>query len=97
VLGRYVRARNLMSLEEAIRKMTSLSASHLGFRDRGTVKPGMAADLVLLDPATVLDRSTTHAPQALSVGIEKVWVNGELVYEKGRVTGKRPGRVLRRS
>jgi N-acyl-D-amino-acid deacylase len=97
VLGRYVRARNLMSLEEAIRKMTSLSASHMGFRDRGTVKPGMAADLVLLDPATVLDRSTTHEPHALSVGIEKVWVNGELVYEKGQVTGKRPGRVLRRS
>jgi N-acyl-D-amino-acid deacylase len=97
VLGRYVRERKLMSLEEAIRKMTSLSASHMGFRDRGTVKPGMAADLVLLDPATVLDRSTTHEPQALSVGIEKVWVNGELVYEKGQVTGKRPGRVLRRS
>ena len=97
VLGRYVRERKLMSLEEGIRKMTSLAAAHMGFRDRGVVKPGMAADLVLLDPATVLDRSTTKEPQALSIGIEKVWVNGELVYENGKTTGKRPGKLLRRS
>jgi len=97
VLGRYLRERKLMSLEEAIRKMTSLAAAHMGFRDRGVVKPGMAADLVLLDPATVLDRSTTKEPQALSLGIEKVWVNGELVYDQGKVSGKRPGRVVRRS
>lgn len=96
VLGRYARERKLMSLEEAVRKMTSLAATHMGFRDRGAVKPGMAADLVLFDPKTVLDRSTTKEPQARSTGIERVWVNGEVVFEKGESTGRRPGRVLRR-
>jgi len=96
VLGRYVRERKVLTLEEAIRKMTSLAAANVGLRDRGTIRPGAFADLVLLDPATVIDRATTQEPRALSVGIGKVWVNGGLVYDAGSATGNRPGRVLRR-
>jgi N-acyl-D-amino-acid deacylase len=96
VLGRYVRERKVMTLEEAVRKMTSLAAANVGLRARGTIRPGAFADLVLLDPATVIDRATTKEPQAVSVGISKVWVNGGLVYDAGSATGQRPGRVLRR-
>ena len=96
VLGRYVRDRQMLALEEAVRKMTSLAADHVGIRDRGRLVPGAYADLVLFDPATVVDRATTAAPHALSSGIERVWVNGEVVYEGGAATGRRPGRVLRR-
>jgi N-acyl-D-aspartate/D-glutamate deacylase len=76
--------------------MTSLSAANVGLSGRGTVAPGMAADLVLFDPATVADRSTVEDPTALSAGVRRVWVNGAAVYEDGRATGARPGRVLRR-
>lgn len=96
VLGLYVRERQVVPLEEAVRKMTSLAADHMGITDRGRVQPGMYADLVLFDPETVMDRSTPEDPRALSVGIHKVWVNGELAYEDGQTTGNRPGRVLRR-
>jgi len=96
VLGRYVRERKVLTLEEAIRKMTSLAAANVGLRDRGMIRPGAFADLVLLDPATVIDRATTQEPRAPSVGIAKVWVNGGLVYDAGSATGNRPGRVLRR-
>jgi N-acyl-D-amino-acid deacylase len=97
VLGRYVRERKVMALEEAVRKMTSLAAAHVGLRDRGTLEPGAFADLVLFDPATVLDRATTQDPQALSAGVAKVWVNGALVFDAGAAMAARPGRVLRRS
>src|SRR6185295_686089 len=96
VLGRYVRERKVVSLEEAVRKMTSLAAHNVGIVDRGTIRPGAFADLVLFDPATVIDRATTREPQALSVGIERVWVNGAVVYEAGAAGLPRPGRVLRR-
>jgi N-acyl-D-amino-acid deacylase len=96
VLGRYVRERQIMRLEDAIRKMTSLSAAHVGISDRGLVRPGMLADLVLFDPATVGDRATPEDPQAGSVGIERVWVNGEVVYREGGTTGRYPGKVIRR-
>jgi N-acyl-D-amino-acid deacylase len=96
VLGRYVRERKVVSLEEAVRKMTSLAAHNVGLADRGTIRPGAYADLVLFDPATVVDRATTREPQALSVGIQRVWVNGAVVYEAGAAGGVRPGRVLRR-
>jgi N-acyl-D-amino-acid deacylase len=96
VLGRYVRQRRILTLPQAIRKMTSLAAANMGFSDRGTVGKGMAADLVLFDPAKVADRATTADPHAVSAGIRKVWVNGEVVYDDGRATGARPGRVLRR-
>ena len=96
VLGRYVRERHVVTLPEAIRKMTSLAATNVGIADRGRIAPGMAADLVLFDPSTVLDRATPADPHALSTGILKVWVNGVLTYDNGRVTSERAGRVLRR-
>lgn len=96
-LGHYVRERNVVSLEEGIRKMTSLSAEHLRITDRGAIAEGQYADLVLFDPETVIDRSTYEDPQVPSAGIEKVWVNGEVVFDNGETTGNRPGRVIRRS
>ena len=96
VLGEYVRDRTVLSLEEAVRRMTSLPARSLGL-DRGTVKVGAPADLVLFDPATVDDRATIKEPHALSVGIRSVWVGGQVVYHDGAGTGVTPGRVLRRS
>jgi len=95
VLGRYVRERGVLDLAEAIHKMTGLAAANVGILDRGLIRPGMAADLVLFDPETVLDRATPEDPLALSVGIEAVWVNGELVWEGTSPSGARPGRVLR--
>lgn len=97
VLGSYVRERKVLSLEEAIRKMTSLAADHVGLVDRGRLVPGAYADLVLFDPAIVIDRATTSDPQALATGIERVWVNGQIVYAKGAPSGLKPGRVLRPS
>ncbi len=96
VLGRYVRERGVLTLEEAVRKMTSLAAENVGVADRGLIRDGMYADLVLFDPVTVMDRATPEEPHALSSGIHRVWVNGVLVYEAGRTTGERPGRVIRR-
>ena len=95
-LGRYVRERRIMDLATAVHKASQLAATHVGIRDRGAIGPGMMADLVLFDPTTVLDRATPQAPHALSVGIHTVWVNGEIVYENGRTTGRLPGRVIRR-
>ncbi len=96
VLGRYVRERRVLGLEEAIRKMTALAASNVGIAERGRIEPGAFADLVLFDPETVLDRATTDDPHATAVGIEMVWVNGRIVYQDGRPSGRRPGRMLRR-
>jgi N-acyl-D-amino-acid deacylase len=97
VLGRYVREQGLLSLEEAVRKMTGLAAEHMGLADRGVIRPGAAADLVLFDPATVIDNATPQDPSALSSGIAKVWVNGVVVFADGRETGARPGRFLARA
>ncbi|MSQ92146.1 MAG: D-aminoacylase [Gammaproteobacteria bacterium] len=96
ILRVYVRKQKLLSLEEAIRKMTSLSAAHVGIVNRGIIQPGAYADLVLLDPVRVADRSTTADPLALSVGIEKVWVNGVVVLDEGKATGVFPGKSIRR-
>jgi N-acyl-D-amino-acid deacylase len=96
VLGRYVRERRLIPLEEAIRRMTLMSAANVGINGRGTIAPGEAADLVLFNPATITDRATTADSRAMSEGVRSVWVNGELVFEKGAVTANRPGRVVRR-
>jgi N-acyl-D-amino-acid deacylase len=96
VLRVYVREKKLLSLEEAIRKMTGLSAESVGIADRGVIRPGAFADLVLLDPATVADRSTFEDPNALSVGIEKVWVNGVTVWKDGKATGTFPGKAVHR-
>ena len=96
-LGRYVRERKVIPLEEAVRRMTSLAASHMGITDRGRITPGMFADLVLFDPATVIDRATPQEPHLTSVGIARVWVNGSEVFADGKTTGARPGRVIRRT
>lgn len=94
VLGLYVREKKWLTLPEAIRKMTSLPAKRLGWKDRGTIQPGAFADLVLFNPDTVADRATFAQPAVLPAGIEKVFVNGEVVWSDGKPTGVRPGRVL---
>jgi N-acyl-D-amino-acid deacylase len=96
VLGRYVRELGALTLEEAVHKMSGLTAAHMGFTDRGLIAPGMAADLVLFDPATVTDNATTADPQAANTGITTVWVNGRAVFENGDITGQRPGVIIRR-
>jgi N-acyl-D-amino-acid deacylase len=94
VLGRFVREKHVLTLEEAVRKMTSLPARRVGLEDRGLIAPGMKADLVLFDPATVIDRSTFEEPRKLATGIVAVIVNGETVWNGSRATGARPGRAL---
>jgi N-acyl-D-amino-acid deacylase len=94
ILGKYVRDEKVLSLEEAIRKMTSLPASRMGLADRGILRPGMAADVVAFDPSTVRDRSTYADPLHYSEGIPFVCVNGQLVVDGGRITDARPGRAL---
>jgi N-acyl-D-amino-acid deacylase len=96
VLGRFVRERHWLTLPEAIRKMTSLPSQRLGWKDRGVLREGAFADLVLFNPKAVLDRSTFEKPFELPVGIEKVFVNGSLVWDSAKPTGSRPGRVLPR-
>ena len=96
VLAQHVRGRGDLSLEIAVRKMTSLAAENTGLTGRGTITEGAFADLVLFDPATVSDRATPEEPNLPSVGIVGVWVNGEQVYADAGTTGNRPGRILRR-
>jgi N-acyl-D-amino-acid deacylase len=97
VLGRFVREQRWLTLAEAVRKMTALPAMRLGLKDRGNIRVGAKADLVIFDPATVIDRSTFKDPQALSVGITRVYVNGEPVWEGGKPTARLPGVVLRKN
>jgi N-acyl-D-amino-acid deacylase len=96
VLGRYVREKKVLPLELAIRKMTSLPASRLGITDRGLVRSGYAADLVLFDPSSIRDLSDYTAPHRYSAGVIHLVVAGQFVIEHGKLTGHRPGRVLRR-
>ena len=96
-LGHYIRERHVLSLEEGVRRMSSLSAQQVGIAERGTIKSGNFADLVLFDPDRVRDLATTEAPHIPSAGIEKVWVNGQVVFEGGQVTGRRPGQPVRRT
>jgi N-acyl-D-amino-acid deacylase len=96
VLARYVREDGVIRLEEAVRKMTWLSAQHVGLGDRGLIAVGAPADLVLLDAETVADRATFEDPHRTSVGIVGTWVDGVRVWDGESVTGARPGRVLRR-
>ena len=95
VLGRYVRELKWLTLPEAIRKMTSLPASRLRLTDRGLVRAGYKADLVVFDPLRVLDRATFANPAVLSEGVMRVFVNGQEVWRDGTVTGNLPGRALR--
>ncbi|PPU97732.1 D-aminoacylase [Xanthomonas hyacinthi] len=96
VLGRYVRERGVLSLEQAVHRMTGLAAAHLGITDRGVIRPGAWADLVLFDPDTVADRATLENPAAQSVGIAQVWVAGQTVFAAGHALPARPGQVVRR-
>jgi N-acyl-D-amino-acid deacylase len=94
VLADFVRARGLLTLEEAIRRMTSLPARTFGFLDRGLVRPGFVADLVLFDPARVDDRATFNDPHQYSEGFDYVLVNGVPVVAKGELTDERPGEFV---
>ena len=95
-LGKYVHEEKVVTLEEAIRRLTSLPAARLGLSDRGRVAEGFAADLVIFDPATVSDRATFAEPHQYAAGIDYVMVNGALAVDAGNFTGLRPGHVLRR-
>jgi N-acyl-D-aspartate/D-glutamate deacylase len=96
VLGKYVREDKIISLENAIHKMTGLTAKHLGITDRGIIAAGNYADLVLLNPATVKDNATIQNSTALSTGIEMVWINGQLTYQNQKATGNYPGVLIKR-
>ncbi|HVE72565.1 MAG TPA: D-aminoacylase [Thermoanaerobaculia bacterium] len=97
VLAKYVREEKLLTLEEAVRKMTSLAASRAGFKDRGILREGMKADVIVFDPRKVQDRSTYEGPHHFSEGVSHVLVNGTPVLRDGAMTGKLPGRILRRA
>src|SRR5262249_14951230 len=96
VLGVYVRELGVLRLEDAIRKMTSQNAAKLGIFDRGVLRPGFYADVTLFDPARVIDKATYISPFQYSEGIEYVIVNGQLVLDRGKHTGAKPGKALRR-
>jgi N-acyl-D-amino-acid deacylase len=97
ILGRYVREEGFFFLQEAVHKMTYQAAMNAGISERGLLRPGFRADLVLFDPETVLDNATPEDPQAISTGISRVWVNGVEVFTNGVATGNRPGMVIRGS
>ncbi len=95
VLGKYVREEKLLTLEDAVRKMTGLPASILGLKDRGLLKEGMAADIVVFDRETVVDKATFQDPHQYAGGIPYVIVNGVVVIDGGQHTGARPGQIVR--
>jgi N-acyl-D-amino-acid deacylase len=94
VLGEYVRVRRVITLEEAIRKMTSLPARHFRFQGRGEIKEGYAADITMFDPAAVRDTATFEKPHAFAAGVPHVLVNGVAVVRTGEHTGALPGQIL---
>jgi N-acyl-D-amino-acid deacylase len=94
ILGKYVREEKILTLEEAIRKMSSAVAQRLNIRDRGLLREGMKADVVIFDPDTVADRATYADPHQLSVGVRDVWVNGQCVLKDGLHTNATPGEIV---
>ena len=96
VLGHYSRELALFPLEEAVRRMTGLTAARFGLRDRGTIRPGAFADLVVFDASAIVDRASFETPKKPAAGVETVLVNGRAVWRNGAPTGTRPGRALRR-
>jgi N-acyl-D-aspartate/D-glutamate deacylase len=94
VLGHYVRDQKVLTLEEAVRKMTSLPARILGLPDRGRLRDGFAADVVVFDPARVRDTATFEKPKSYAEGVPYVIVNGVVVINGGQHTGAKPGRAL---
>jgi N-acyl-D-amino-acid deacylase len=97
VLGHYVRDVKLFTLEEAVRRMTALPAAQFGLADRGSLRVGAFADLVLFDPRTIADTATFERPKSPAAGVALVMVNGRTVWSDGAATGSRPGRALRRA
>src|SRR5687768_1916249 len=95
ILGRYVRQDSVLTLEDAIRKMTSLAAQRVGLGDRGMLRAGMYADITIFDPTTIIDRATYEEPSQTSTGVSYVFVNGVPVIDNGRLTRALPGRALR--
>ncbi len=95
VLAQYVRTEHTMSLEEAVRKMTSFAASRVGIMDRGILRPGMMADIVVFDLAATEEVSTYQDPLHYAAGMKHVFVNGKPVVLDGKITDERPGRALR--
>ncbi|CAN5395185.1 amidohydrolase family protein [soil metagenome] len=94
ILGKYVREEKVLGLEEAVRKMSSAVASRLGIRERGLLREGFFADIVVFDPKTIIDRATFETPHQLSAGVRDVWINGTRVLANGAHTGAKPGRVV---
>ena len=95
ILGHYVRDEHLLTLEEAVRKMTSKAAARVHLTDRGVLRPGIAADITVFDPATIRDVSTFEDPNRYAAGVRHVFVNGTRVVADGAITEARPGRPLR--
>jgi N-acyl-D-amino-acid deacylase len=95
VLAEYVRKQHALSLEDAVRKMTSLAASRVGITDRGILRPGMMADVTVFDPSTIQDVASYNDPLRYSIGMKYVFVNGRPVVRDGKITDERPGRALR--
>jgi N-acyl-D-aspartate/D-glutamate deacylase len=96
VLGKYVREDNLLTLESAIRKMTSLPANKIGLKDRGMLKEGYYADIVIFDSDKIIDKATYANPCQYPEGIKYVIVNGEIVVDNGKITGRRSGKILKK-
>lgn len=96
VLGEYVRVQQVLTLETAVKKMTSMPAKRLGLADRGCLREGCAADITVFDAATVADKGTFASPHQYPVGIEWVFVGGQAVVADGKFTSARPGHVLRK-
>ena len=97
VLGVYVREKQVLTLEDAIRKMSSFPAQRMGLKDRGVIRPGLKADLVVFNAATIVDKATFEKPHQYAEGVSAVIVNGQLTLSGGQMTGERAGRVLRRN
>ena len=95
LLGRYVRDEGVISLEEAVRRLTSMPATNLKLRDRGTLREGAYADVVIFDPDAIQDHADYEEPHRYSTGVTHVVINGELVLRDGEHTGATPGRVVR--
>jgi N-acyl-D-amino-acid deacylase len=95
LLAKYVREEQVISLEEAIRKLTLLPATNLRLEKRGALKPGNFADVVVFNPETIQDNATFQQPHQLATGVKHVWVNGVHVMNNGEHTGAMPGRVVR--
>ena len=97
VLARYVRERKVLTLEDAVRKMSGYTAERLRLLDRGLLRPGMKADIVIFDPAKVQDKADYANPHQYAEGVQDLIINGQRVIASGQLTAARPGRILRAS